>query len=263
MTGALLLPPDPRVAPWGRTAPPAPFVAPVGERLGEVWFAPPPPLDHLLAKLLFTSEKLSVQVHPPDHAAPAGERGKDECWLVLAAEPGARLGVGLVDEVEQNALRQAALDGSVEQLLAWHEAQPGDFLYLPAGTIHAIGPGLVLAEIQQASDVTYRFYDYGRGRPLHLDAALGVAIRRPHPAALRRHVAKEADLRLVDGPHFILDHLGSGGAAIAGRALVMVLAGTLVAGNICAAAGQVLMLQDGALAKAGADARLLVVRSAA
>lgn len=261
MNAAMLLPPEPHSAPWGCTVPPAPFVAPLGERLGEVWFAPPPPLDHLLAKLLFTSAALSVQVHPPDHAAPAGRRGKDECWLVLTAEPGAQLGVGLREEVSEDRLRQAALDGSVERLLAWYPAQPGDFIYLPAGTIHAIGPGLVLAEIQQASDVTYRLYDYGRGRPLHLDAALAVADRGPHPAGLRRNVPHRADVRLVEGPHFLLDHLGGGGAQIDGPAMVMVLAGSLMASDTQAAAGQALMVPHGISAQASSDARVLVIRS--
>ena len=81
---------------WGRASLPAPFAAPAGERIGEIWFEPPPELPQLLVKYLFTSEKLSVQVHPSDAQALPGEAGKEECWLVLDAQADARLAIGSV-----------------------------------------------------------------------------------------------------------------------------------------------------------------------
>lgn len=193
--------------PWGRDALPPPFSAAPGARVGEIWFEPPPELPELLVKYLFTSENLSVQVHPSDGEAPAGSRGKEECWLVLSAEPGARLAVGFKRAVSPEEMRAAALDGSIEELLEWHAVGPGDFIYLPAGTVHAIGAGLSLIEVQQNSDVTYRLYDYGRPRELHLSEGIAVADGGLHPPSLRRHVAERGTVPLVDGPHFRLDRL--------------------------------------------------------
>lgn len=193
--------------PWGRDMLPEPFAAPAGVRIGEIWFEPPPELDALLAKYLFTSEALSVQVHPDDASAPQGTRGKEECWLVLDAEPGARLAIGFQRAVSEDELRTAAQDGSVEELLAWHPVAPGDFFYLPAGTVHAIGAGVTIAELQQNSDVTYRLYDYGRPRALHLDEALQVANRDVYHDARQRRVAPDEAATLVDGPHFRLDQV--------------------------------------------------------
>ncbi|MFA9199895.1 MAG: class I mannose-6-phosphate isomerase [Cypionkella sp.] len=193
--------------PWGRDRLPAPFSTAPGERIGEIWFEPPPELPDLLVKYLFTSEKLSVQVHPSDAQAPPGERGKDECWLVLAAEPGAKLAIGFTGPVSPEAMRAAAADGTIEHLLAWHDVRSGDFIYLPAGTVHAIGAGLSLIEVQQASDVTYRLFDYGRPRELHLEQAIAVARGGPHPAHLRRALPPHGAERLVEGPHFRLDRL--------------------------------------------------------
>jgi mannose-6-phosphate isomerase len=193
--------------PWGRDELPPPFEAPRGERIGEIWFEPPPELPELLVKYLFTSEALSVQVHPSDAEAPEGSRGKEECWLVLTAEPGAKLAVGFEREVSPDEMRAAALDGSIEKLLAWHEVKPGDFIYLAAGTVHAIGAGLSLIETQQNSDITYRLYDYGRPRELHLDAGVAVADGGPQDPAMRRHLPERGEVRLVEGPHFRLARL--------------------------------------------------------
>ena len=100
-------------------------------------------------------------------------------------------------------------DGSIEALLAWHEVAPGDFFYIPANTIHAIGAGIALIEVQQASDTTYRLYDYGRPRELHLDEGLEVAIGAPHNPDLRRRLAPHGNTLLVDGPVFRLASLDS------------------------------------------------------
>jgi len=193
--------------PWGRTSLPAPFAAPSGQTIGEVWFEPDAALDELLVKYIFTSQALSVQVHPSDAQAPLGSRGKEECWLVIDAQPGARLGIGFRQPVSADAMRAAALDGSIEDLLAWHGVRAGDFFYIPAGTVHAIGAGVALIEVQQNADVTYRLYDYGRPRELHLDAAVAVARGEPYPESLHRHLAQGGAYRLVEGPHFRLDRL--------------------------------------------------------
>lgn len=187
---------------WGRKDLPPPFAAPGDEPVGEIWFDPPPELPQVLVKYLFTSEKLSIQVHPNDAEAPPGSRGKEECWLVLDAEPGATLGIGFKQEISSEAMRAAALDGSIEDALEWHHVEAGDFFYLPAGTVHAIGPGLTLVEVQQNSDITYRLFDYGRPRELHLDEGVRVAKGAPYPERCRSKVAEDDTSTLVDGPFF-------------------------------------------------------------
>ena len=167
---------------WGRRALGLGFpdVAETDDPVGEIWFeagAEP----ELLVKYLFTSAKLSVQVHPSDDDAQARGhgRGKEECWLILDAEPDTAIGIGLSDTMSEEELRAAALDGSIEDRLDWKRVSPGDIYYLPAGTIHAIGAGVTLHEVQQNIDLTYRLYDYGRPRELHVDDAVAVAHRGP------------------------------------------------------------------------------------
>jgi mannose-6-phosphate isomerase len=135
----------------------------------------------VLVKYIFTSERLSIQVHPDDAQGRARglEGGKSECWLILDAEPDATLGIGTVRPLTGEELRETSLDGRIEQLVDWKPVKPGDFFYIPAGTVHAIGAGVILVEVQQNVDVTYRLYDYGRPRELHLDD--GVAVSRPEP----------------------------------------------------------------------------------
>ena len=197
--------------PWGRDVLPAPFVAPPGERIGEVWFEPPAALPQLLVKYIFTSEALSVQVHPSDAQLPG--HGKEECWLVIDAEPGAKLGVGFREAISKEGMRKAALDGSIETLLEWYPVKAGDFFYIPANTVHAIGAGVSLIEVQQTSEVTYRLYDYGRPRELHLDEGLAVAKGAPHPAQCRSRLPLEGATVLVDGPLFRLDRLDAAPSA--------------------------------------------------
>ena len=191
--------------PWGRDVLPAPFVAPEGLRIGEVWFEPPRDFAQLLVKYIFTSEKLSVQVHPSDAQLPG--HGKEECWLVIDAEPGASLGIGFRQPISSEAMRAAALDGSIEHLLEWHPVRAGDFFYIPAGAVHAIGAGVSLIEVQQNSDVTYRLYDYGRPRELHLDEGIAVALGGAHAAVHRQHLPGHGNVTLVDGPLFRLDRI--------------------------------------------------------
>jgi len=228
---------------WGRHTLPAPFIAPEGVRVGEIWFEPQPELPELLVKYLFTSEKLSVQCHPNDgqaEAAGLGRNGKEECWLVVAAEEGATLGVGFREEIGAEAMRTAALDGSIEDLLVWHEVQAGDYFVIPAGTVHAIGPGCSIIEVQQNSDITYRLYDYGRPRGLHLDDGIAVANGAPHPESLRGSIPASGHASLVDGPHFrldLVDGIADDGLlySYADRLLVVPLSGeVLVAGEVVA-----------------------------
>ena len=194
---------------WGRQRLPDGFAdcAGGGAPIGEIWFEGDAS-DALLVKYLFTADRLSIQVHPDDRLArAAGHRhGKDEAWLVLDAEPGAVIGLGLNRPVSKAELRAAALDGSIEGMLEWHPVRAGDFFYIPANTVHAIGGGCSIIEIQQNSDITYRLYDYGRPRELHLDEAIAVAKGEPHDAACRRHVPA-GNVSLVEGPYFRLDQV--------------------------------------------------------
>lgn len=215
-----------RLSPWFPDAPAD------GEPVGEIWYEMPGvPADapELLVKFLFTSEKLSIQVHPDDEAARAAgyPRGKDEAWLVLDAEPGAAIGLGLTRPATREELRAGALDGSIEQLVDWRPVKAGDIFYSPAGTVHALGPGLAIVEVQQNVDLTYRLYDYGRPRELHLDA--GVAVSNPVPFT---RVDTPVDLgagrtQVIDGPAFRMERwCGGGDAEIAGPAWITVLAGS-------------------------------------
>ena len=158
---------------WGSTDL-APWYPSPSQKIGEVWFEADLPL---LVKFVFTTGRLSVQVHPDDAFAAAHEHslGKTEMWYVMSAEPGAQLAVGFREPITAGRLRESAVTGEVEHLLHWVEVSQGDCFFIPAGTVHAIGPGLALCEIQQHSDVTYRLYDYGRPRELHLEKALQVA----------------------------------------------------------------------------------------
>lgn len=191
--------------PWGVDELPAPFVAPKGQRIGEVWFEPPPEMPNILVKYIFTSEKLSVQVHPSDaQAAALGETGggKEECWLVIDAKPGATLGIGFKQPIDAEAMRKASLDGSIEDLMMWYPVQRGDFFYIPAGTVHAIGAGVSLIEVQQTSDITYRLFDYGRPRELHLDKGIKVARGEIFNATCHRKLPWANAADLVSGPYF-------------------------------------------------------------
>jgi mannose-6-phosphate isomerase len=196
--------------PWGRHTlwPGFPDPKPDADPVGEVWFqAPGDSTPDLLIKYLFTSEKLSVQVHPNDEQAHARglPRGKDECWVVLSAEPNSTIAIGTLRPVSHEELRAAALDGSIEGLLDWKPVKAGDFFYAPSGTVHAIGPGVTIIETQQNSETTYRLYDYGRPRELHLDDGIAVADARPYvPAPMPGEVAPGRTI-LVEGPKFVLE----------------------------------------------------------
>lgn len=164
---------------WGRSALPEPFGAGAGDPpIGEILFEPPSgDQPDLLVKYLFTAQNSSIQVHPDDRTArAAGHRhGKDEAWITLSAEPDAVIGSGLRQAMTREDLRATVLDGSIADLIDWRPVASGEIYYTPAGTIHALGPGLTLLEIQQNADVTYRLHDYGRQRPLHCAEAVDAA----------------------------------------------------------------------------------------
>ncbi len=159
---------------WGTTDL-LPWYPVADKKIGEIWFEADLPL---LVKLVFTSDRLSVQVHPNDEYAREHEnsRGKTEMWYVMRADPGARLAIGFRETITRERLREAALSGEIEDLLNWIDVQAGDAFFIPAGSVHAIGGGLALCEVQQHSDITYRLYDYGRPRELHLDKAVEVSL---------------------------------------------------------------------------------------
>lgn len=232
------------VKPWGRMRLPAVFTTRLNQPVGEVWFTGEEQLP-LLAKYLFTSENLSVQVHPNDEQARSRgyTGGKAECWFVIDAEPGALIGLGLRHAVSPNTLRRAALDGSVEQMIAWRPVTAGDFFMVPPGTIHAIGAGISLLEVQQNSDVTYRLYDYGRGRDLHLEDGIAVAHCDRYPEQLFQRVNPATEAVLVDGPHFTLVH--SHGDALQNRErLILPIDGHAAIGGQIARPGECLFLSE-------------------
>ncbi len=183
-----------------------------GDPVGELWFqredknAPTPAL---LVKLLFTSEPLSVQVHPDDEFARSIglPNGKTEAWYILAAAQGARVALGLKRHLTPQALRAAIKDGSIAGLTQWRAVAKGDIIFVPAGTIHAIGAGIVLAEIQQRSDTTFRLFDYGRQRELHEESAVAVSDAGPvHTQSSPRRLTMARTV-LIASPHFVIERI--------------------------------------------------------
>nr|WP_246586940.1 class I mannose-6-phosphate isomerase [Stakelama flava] len=257
-----------RVAkPWGRHAlwPGFENPDPQDDPIGEVWFQTPKGFpDELLVKYLFTSEKLSVQVHPDDSdARRAGyPRGKDEAWLVLAAEPDSTIALGTNEPLDAEQLRTAALDGSIEHLLDWKPVKPGDYFYSQAGTVHAIGAGITLIEVQQNVDLTYRLYDYGRPRELHLEEGVAVSRAQPFvPLAVPPSPAPDRTL-LAKGPKFVLERWRQCERTITlpdGEAAWLVpVSGSGTADSVEWTAGQCVAVTGSAAVNVGSDGDLLV-----
>jgi mannose-6-phosphate isomerase len=255
--------------PWGRCVLPAAF----GERrrrrpVGEIWFEATSGRDlPLLVKYIFTAEKLSVQVHPDDAQAQARGHGngKSECWYILDAEPGAVIGLGLKEPVDTETLRKAALDGSIEQLIGWRPARAGDFFHVPPGTVHAIGAGVSLIEVQQQSDITYRLYDYGRPRELHLEDALAVANPLPYRQEQAVRVQRGRCRTLVTCPHFQLEYIGHAGPVERMRERerwVLPLRGTARIDGITARVGECLLVSPGASLEVSEGGAILMAATA-
>lgn len=249
--------------PWGRTDIPAPFGDMGDRRIGEIWYeredGEPLPI---LVKWLFTSEKLSIQVHPND--AQARDRGlqsgKEECWFVVHAEPGSVLGIGTHQELDAAALRAASLSGEIESLMDWKPVSAGDYYYIPAGTVHAIGAGITLVEVQQFADITYRLFDYGRPRELHLDDGVAVSFAAPYTDA--RSGRASGGEQLVDGPHFQLryvDHQSQIDALnLNGTYWIVPLTGTVSVARENAAGGDCVVVDGAAKIEMSLDATLLI-----
>ena len=176
----------------------------------------------LLAKFIDAQDKLSVQVHPGDeyaHQHEGGRLGKTEAWYILHAEPGAALIHGMRRSVSRAEVQQAIADVALEALIHEEPVQAGDVVFVPAGTVHAIGAGIVLYELQEYSDVTYRLYDYGRltaeGKPreLHIERALDVMdyeptpIHKVRPVVLREERDGTRHRCLVACRYFVLEEL--------------------------------------------------------
>jgi len=163
----------------------------------------------LLLKLLFTSQPLSIQVHPDDAFARSIGllNGKTEAWYILDAAPNARVALGLSRACTPQQLRQSIEDGSIANLVVWRSAVVGEVFLVPAGTIHAIGEGLIIAEIQQRSDTTFRLFDHGRQRDLHIDCA--VAAAHTEAGALQLDPVRISNQRtlLVANPNFVLERV--------------------------------------------------------
>jgi mannose-6-phosphate isomerase len=162
----------------------------------------------LLVKFLFPGDKLSVQVHPDDdgarkHGQPCG---KTECWYVLRAEPGAQVALGLKPGVTLDEFRKSIEETRAEELLNWVDVLAGDMIYVAAGTVHTIGGGMVLVETQQTSDITYRLYDYGRPRELHIEKGLEAVKLDTNAGKVIRGANDKSDV-LVRSPFFQVEKI--------------------------------------------------------
>lgn len=224
---------------WGReTLLPYFTLKPSGERIGEVWFTfeenetalgvslgkllsehpetlgtagneKRPGICPLLVKLLLTTERLSVQVHPGDEYAEKHHNslGKTEAWYVLDAQPPGEIALGFERQLESQEFRAAAQSGEIEHLLRWKQVKPGEIIFVPAGMVHAVGAGLVICEIQENSDITYRLYDYGRPRELHLEHGARVATLAPHRAETKTVKRAEGRDELLACEYFRIERL--------------------------------------------------------
>lgn len=180
--------------------------------IGEIWFqrADPDALPTaLLLKLLFTTARLSIQVHPDDAYAKAHglANGKTEAWYILSAAAGGEVALGLKRPLTTAQLRQSIEDRSIEGLVKWRDVHEDDTISVPAGTIHGIGAGLVVAEIQQRSDTTFRIFDYGRSRPLQVDDAVAVADTGPVAEAVAAYCLTDVRTLLATSPYFVFERI--------------------------------------------------------
>lgn len=226
-----------------------------GGAIGELWFersAKAAPASALLLKLLFTTEPLSIQVHPDDAFARSRgqDHGKTEAWYVLSAMPGAKIALGLKWDLSSAQLRAAIADGSISELVQWRPVVKDEVIFVPAGTIHAIGAGLVVAEIQQRSDTTFRLFDYGRKRPLHAEDAVAVAKAGPAKGQAAAKRFGEARTLLVASPPFVLERLdlmpqSHWEIEATGETWLLLLAGHARIGPLEAVAGDAFFVDSG------------------
>src|SRR4051812_35126036 len=204
--------PSPVRKPWGaRDLRPWSRIAPQSDAIGEIWFGrqdATAPTPALLMKLLLTRAPLSIQVHPGDaFARSVGlPNGKTEAWYVLAAEDKARVSLGLKKTVTKDQLRFALVDGSITELVAWRGVEAGEVLFVPAGTIHAIGAGITIVEVQQQSDTTYRLHD-PQNRPLDIENGLAVAETGPDRGQVSPVLIAQSRTLMVKCPYFTIERL--------------------------------------------------------
>ena len=170
--------------------------------------SPEPTCFPLLIKFLFPRQKLSVQVHPDDALARSiGElSGKTECWYVARALAGAQIALGLRPGINREMFRQAIAANQAEHMLNWLEVRAGEMFYVDAGTVHALGPNSIVVETQQNSDTTYRLYDYGRPRPLHVELGMAAMREKTHAGRVEPQALEGREL-LVSSPCFIVEKL--------------------------------------------------------
>src|SRR6204780_1939696 len=213
----------------------------------------------LLLKFLFPHEKLSVQVHPDDEQAlRVGQPwGKTECWYIAHAKPGAQIALGLKPGVSVPQLEEAIHGKRAEEVLNWVNVYAGDMIYVAGGTVHTLGPGSVVVETQQQSDTTYRLYDYGRPRELHLKDGLAAVrakvnsrkVVRPAPEQIRG--GKSRHELLVAAPYFVVDRFEAKEAFElstrddSGRSSVQILVATEGCGAIEAAGAEPVTVAKG------------------
>jgi mannose-6-phosphate isomerase len=180
-----------------------------GEILGTACHSDHPGVCPLLLKFLFTSERLSVQVHPDDDYARRHHQclGKTEAWYVLDSQPPGEVGVGFSRPLSPEELTKTAHSGEIEDLVGWRQAKRGDVIFVPAGTVHAIGAGLTICEIQENSDITYRLYDYGRPRELHLEHGARVSETGVYENAARKLKLAAGREELLVSKYFRLESI--------------------------------------------------------
>ena len=242
--------------PWGVSdLKPWSSVDGTADAVGELWFERADknaPVPALLLKLLFTSEPLSIQVHPDDTFARAMgmPNGKSEAWYIISAKPGSQIGVGLERRVTPQELRASIRNGSIVELVRWRPVEKGDVIFIPAGTIHALGAGIVLAEIQQRSDTTFRLFDYGRQRELHEDNGVAVANAWPLRAAQNPTRLTAERMVLVASRYFVFERLdlpkSSSWALLAeAETWILVLDGHAAIGLAAASTGQAIFVGGG------------------
>jgi mannose-6-phosphate isomerase len=220
----------------------------------------------LLLKLLAPKEKLSLQVHPDDaFAQQVGyPRGKTECWYVLDAEPGAAVALGFNEGTGPKEIREAIADHTLEDRMQWLPVTPGDMIFVDAGTVHAIGGGLTILETQQTCDITYRLYDYGRPRELHVDDALRVMKEKTRAGKVAPEAAA-GFTRLIKERYFTVDRfeLTAGHAHTFETMPVTQIMVVLEGGSTLACGGETLDLERGKATVIPAGSLAATVQSAA
>jgi mannose-6-phosphate isomerase len=209
----------------------------------------------LLLKILFTHEPLSVQVHPDDaFATSIGlQNGKSEAWYILSAETGAKVALGLQQSLTPQQVRTASDNGTIADLVAWRDVAAGDVIFVPAGTIHALGAGLVVAEIQQRSDTTFRLFDHGRGRELQINRAIEAATLGPaDQQVLPKQLTPERVL-LCSNVHFVFERIelepnSRWGVTADRETWVIILGGSARAGSFDVGKGDALFAEADCIA---------------